>query len=661
MRIESLIIDNYRQYRHAEYNFVKTNNANDMHIVLGSNGVGKTNMLNSITWCLYGKELHLGDKNTAAPMLNNKYVDKLRQNGISNGNLKVAIILSSDEDAISKIKVTRNALFKVSSNNIMIMNDEVKVMYLKDSEWQGVDSEEEAKSLIHKFVPENINEYIFFDGEQLEKYFQEKQRENIQNGIKELTQSSILEKTAKAFDTYITNELRPKLLNSGDNEVESCQKMVDQTQFNVSTQDNVINEIKKQLEKSYSKIEELDSKIHGFEGIAEKRDKFYKLEVESDELQNKRAEKITEMMKFAREYYQYMALYPAMKSIYDYILSQDKNGNLPPVIDKILLAKILNAKHCLICGNDLDDDHVHDVEDLLKSLQVGTATSAELNSCRSALRSFFDTIKRYPEKKKQYIATFNEIKKKIEDNEKEYSKLDEYLRTVPNNEELAASIKERDEYKKTVQSLTEKIGAENVALNTAKEALKKAETKLAKALEENKKLAELNTQIDYCKRAKVILSEIRDEILNECRRDIQSETFEIFKSLLWKKDTFSKVEILEDYTFKLLDKYGEQTLGSSSAGERVLLALSFTLALQKISKHDSLLYIDTPIGRVDTENRINFIDALIKVSQSKQVILTFTPSEYDYNVSNRLNGQYSTFIDLTIDENVTTLNTKNYG
>ena len=141
MRIESLIIDNYRQYQHAEYNFVKTNNANDMHIVLGSNGVGKTNMLNSITWCLYGKELHLGDKNTAAPMLNNKYVDKLRQNGISNGNLKVAIILSSDEDAISKIKVTRNALFKVSSNNIMIMNDEVKVMYLKDSEWQGVDSE----------------------------------------------------------------------------------------------------------------------------------------------------------------------------------------------------------------------------------------------------------------------------------------------------------------------------------------------------------------------------------------------------------------------------------------------------------------------------------------------------------------------------------------
>ena len=80
----------------------------------------------------------------------------------------------------------------------------------------------------------------------------------------------------------------------------------------------------------------------------------------------------------------------------------------------------------------MDDDHVHDVEDLLKSLQVGTATSAELNSCRSALRSFFDTIKRYPEKKKQYIATFNEIKKKIEDNEKEYSKLDEYVRTVPN-------------------------------------------------------------------------------------------------------------------------------------------------------------------------------------------------------------------------------------
>ena len=107
--------------------------------------------------------------------------------------------------------------------------------------------------------------------------------------------------------------------------------------------------------------------------------------------------------------------------------------------------------------------------------------------------------------------------------------------------------------------------------------------------------------------------------------------------------------------------YGEQTSGSSSAGEHVLLALSFTLALQKVSKHDSLLYIDTPIGRVDTENLINFIDALIKVSETNQVILTFTPSEYDYNVSSRQNGKYSTFTDLTIDENVTTINTKNNG
>ena len=118
------------------------------------------------------------------------------------------------------------------------------------------------------------------------------------------------------------------------------------------------------------------------------------------------------------------------------------------------------------------------------------------------------------------------------------------------------------------------------------------------------------------------------------------------------------MEIGEDYSFRLYDTYGNQTLGSCSAAETALLALSFTLALQDISKHDSLLFIDTPIGRVDPVHRVNFIRKLLDVAGNKQVILTFTPSEYDSDIKSIIGGLYSTLNLLTENNGITTVNPK---
>ena len=174
-------------------------------------------------------------------------------------------------------------------------------------------------------------------------------------------------------------------------------------------------------------------------------------------------------------------------------------------------------------------------------------------------------------------------------------------------------------------------------------------------IEKNKQLEKINQQADYCKKCRNILKETRLDLLEESRREMEQETFDTFTRLLWKKDAFSKVEILEDYTFRLLDRYGSQTLGSCSAAERALLALSFTLALQKVSMHDSLLFIDTPIGRVDQDNRLNFVNTLCEIAKTKQVILTFTPVEYDDKVATALQGQYASFNKLIIEDGITVI------
>ena len=71
--------------------------------------------------------------------------------------------------------------------------------------------------------------------------------------------------------------------------------------------------------------------------------------------------------------------------------------------------------------------------------------------------------------------------------------------------------------------------------------------------------------------------------------------------------------------------------------------------------HDSLLFIDTPIGRVDDDNRINFVNTLCDIAKSKQVVLTFTPTEYDDKVAAALQNQYASFSKLSIEEGETVI------
>lgn len=224
---------------------------------------------------------------------------------------------------------------------------------------------------------------------------------------------------------------------------------------------------------------------------------------------------------------------------------------------------------------------------------------------------------------------------------------------IPNTEAVSKAIEDKKGYLAKRDEIIAKKGVEEDQKKKLNNDYAVQDKKLKALMEKNKQLEKVHAQAEYCKNCRSILKETRQELLAESRNEMERETLGVFTKLLWKKDAFSKVEILEDYTFLLLDKYGSQTLGSCSAAERALLALSFTLALQKVSMHDSLLFIDTPIGRVDEDNRLNFVNTLCEIAKSKQVILTFTPTEYDEKVASALHGQYASFCKLQLEDGIT--------
>jgi len=264
-------------------------------------------------------------------------------------------------------------------------------------------------------------------------------------------------------------------------------------------------------------------------------------------------------------------------------------------------------------------------------------------------------MSQYKTKRESLMEEEKALRKQYDEYLDEEKQLNIYLMNIPNTEAVTKAIEDKKEYRKKRDEIVAKKGVEEEHKKDLENKLYNQSKVLKALIEKNKQLEKINQQADYCKKCRNILKETRLDLLEESRREMEQETFDTFNRLLWKKEAFSKVEILEDYTFRLLDIYGSQTLGSCSAAERALLALSFTLALQKVSMHDSLLFIDTPIGRVDSDNRLNFVNTLCEIAKTKQVILTFTPTEYDDKVASALQNQYASFSKLTIEDGITVI------
>ena len=167
MRIESIEIQNFRQYRKEKFVFPKLKGKKDIHVIIGENGEGKTNILNALTWCLYGEELHLGDKNTAICNINSQYVQELRNHSQKNGEAKVTVVMSIEDGG--NITFMRTATYSITPSNVIETKQEVIAIAKANGGNKVIDNKNDYEMYVSRYVPKEINEYIFFDESELVK------------------------------------------------------------------------------------------------------------------------------------------------------------------------------------------------------------------------------------------------------------------------------------------------------------------------------------------------------------------------------------------------------------------------------------------------------------------------------------------------------------
>lgn len=648
MRIEKVEIKNYRQYFDVVYSFV-ANKVDDLHIIKGDNGMGKTNLLNAITWCLYNKEPHLGNNNSGEPRLNKEAIRNATDIGKEEVEICVRVQIS---DSVDTIIFERRQLVNVSNLKFEYKSD-FTVTEINENNVH-TDSEE-CRRIVNLYMPEDIREYFFFDGEHLEKYFILEQGEKIKNAVEVISHVRLLTSMKERLQKVV-NEYNVEA-GKKNKDIDALVKQEAVVLEKVYEYKKIIAELKTQILLSENIIKECSDFLVGKEGIPEKEKEFQELQEEINEKNEELKSINNDIQKFIVRYKTLFGFYPAIKETYELIIEKEEEGAFPPNIDKNFLKRMLVYHKCLVCDRELCGGHDEEnINKLIEKVSVTNGASHILSGIKDQLSDYLEEAKLYKEKKNQKLQKKKRIEASIEKLQEKLNKLDAELKQFSDKEKVRDMHERRIKHKALADSNMVKKARFEIELQSNEENLAEIQKQIEKARNSIKEFKEMNLKIDFATEARKIVEDIEQEMMDEVRQKLVAETMRIFTDLEWKKDSYRKIELDENYNLELYDMDGYPTVGTCSAGERALLALSFTLALQKIAGYDSMLFIDTPVGRIDSENRKNFANVLTNVAKSKQVIVTLTSSEYSKEIQNAFEPIYSSFYGLRrINRNITTI------
>jgi DNA sulfur modification protein DndD len=631
LRISEVQLQNYRQYYDDDNIFdFSLNEEQPITIIRGTNGAGKTNLMNAITWCFYGKEKNLSKENLDLPTINLRKYNETKEDGLY--TTSVTVILNDEYGQKYKI-VRKMTLFLEGKSNIYHQDikaiipekctptyDQTFSVYDKVKGW---DTTPYFENEIAKILPEELCGYFLFDGEKLEEFFEE--LENIKTGLEDVSKIIVTEKAITHLIVFKSDIVagiktkKPEII-----EIQQKIKYENEEQGKISKK---LEPIEKNLVITNKEIKNCE------EFILQNRESagLQKREIELNKLINEMTENITDEEENKKKYiitsFPKVILAQESRKAIELINNKIKKGELPPKIAPHFIDELLNEKRC-ICGTEIHE-HSDEYSNLVKRKKIVSYTiihelcsnlkynlkeSLDNNHMVEDLTNFSTKLVGLRNKTQQYFQELDEISIKLK---------------TTKSVDINKKYEEKEKLNKERSNLERTKGALDKDLVQSENEIIKLEKDLDKELGKEVSYKFEKKRIKLCENAINELTIIKENLLREVRSNVQEKTFSYFDKLIWKEDTFDELRIDENYDIKIHHKDDAWMLGGLSKGEKLVLALSFMAALRFVADFEFPLLIDTPLGRVSGEPKENIAKNLPNFLDKQQIILLMTDTEYN--------------------------------
>lgn len=621
MRFKRIEIQNYRQYQNSNIVFDTKN----LHVFVGIMGTGKTNLLNAISWCLYNEEQFLSreEEQTQFTRVNSALFENAKEN--DEIIVSVKLFVEIDKDTLATFSRYEKYNFKIIEGMLkpIVVDNYLEVCIPDDDGNDHFYKGESASSYVERFIPYGIKRYFFFNGENLDTYFKVETGQEIEKAITEISQIIFLIEVEKHLKTVIS------ILESQAAELDSN---VDEVQKKIVETEHKFEEINTLKDICSNETIAAEREIERLNGLLKERPDVGTIQKEIGELEkelkicNKDLKaKIQNKEDILFEFGNKLFLYPSLTKFCVFVDEQQKKKIFPQTNDRKLLEDILNEGWC-ICNRKIGSEEKKAIENIINKIDYSSEILLELAKASGAAEALIKDISKFKDVVIDATKDINDKEKQVKNIEGEIEKRNKNIEGI-NIEKINTWRKELSDNKQLVITNLKRLGALTEQVTNLEQEVAKYKTKLFKEMAKSNKFDIIRKEIIFAENAKAKVRKAKDLIVAKIREQVSIQTNSNFFELMWKTQTFKEVIISDNYDISIINNRNFNLIGTLSGGEREVLALSFTLALQTVSGFDAPIIIDRPLAMVSGPPRRLIAEILVKLAESKQIILLLTPDD----------------------------------
>lgn len=637
LNLGKITMKNFRAYRGEVEIELSRDPKSTITVIEGNMGVGKTTILDSIYWCLYGEERGNDSRSSDEGIITNDVFEKMSVGDI--GETSVEISLYEKDELRYKIrraveftknresdKVRRNSTTGGSVPEGVTVVDALEYSELpkRSDNWIAVTDKDAARIRIENLFPKSLSSYFLFDAELLTNFFDSNIEKHVKNGIERISGLPILEdamgdlnKTSDAIRTGIRD-------------------------VNLDPKRDIVDHLVKTIERSKEDIERWERERSGIENEKESLEsELWKYDEEQVQNMLKDRERLEKDLKSIKErlarldkemgtkllfYNTMLRLNDSMGSSMKMCDGWEKEGRIPIAVSGRALRNILSKEppEC-ICGAVLEKGSPGRlrIEGHINKNLVESPVIQNISIGRGHWGNMIDEVMEIRGEITKLKADRTEL-----DQAYDVAKagLDAISEQLANSEsaDISAKSSKLKELKHEYNNLTGKIATSIQRLEKSKLEHMEKDREYKIELKKHEKFTSHSNRLALANKIGKILKQCRLELIDEMRGIVQKKTGIYFLRLV-SRDDFSDVEIRPNYDVSALGHNGKSK--RLSAGQSCCLAMSYIAAIRDISQRNYFMLIDSPLHNISQKERVEIAQRLPQFLPEMQITLLMQDQE----------------------------------
>lgn len=644
MIIESLQLNNFRQFYGETPKMDFSTGDRNVTVFHGENGCGKTALLNAFSWVLYGKF-------SSGFQLPKELVNREAIRKADTGDKIIAWVELVFLDNERRYTIRRQVEVKRQAVDGKFEVTREYEPHLLLTSREGVSSPvKEYNEAIGRVLPEELHSYFFFDGERIEKLVQPDSdtKKEIAPATKKLLGIEVLNR-AIAHLKRAKSTLETDLKNIGGAETAALIEEKEKVEEKVSDLQNQLEVIEKSKTGQLNVKDAISKQMSGFEKTKFDQQERDRLNKEIESLGNDHESSKKNIRSHLSKSGFTVFLGKSAQSFSDLLESLRQRGELPAGIKRSFVEDLLKSAEC-ICGRPIAEH-----PDALKAIESWRA-KAGLDDVEEKALKMSGEIGGIVQKTDEFWTKLDELnnekkrlRERLSNTDDQLAKLKEKLKNSP-EEDVRKLERRLEETEIAIEDYTKQQGAKQSDLQRLQVHCEKLEYEIEKKEQVEEKQRIAKRRVDVAREAIQRITDVQERFEQEWRRRLEKKIREVFRSI--SITPYTPV-LDEDYSLRLTDNEGGEVpiTIAASTGESQILSLSFIgsviqLAKEQKAKKDDLtgpddvtypVVMDSPFGALDPHHRSKIAQHL--PTMADQVITMVTKSQWSGEVENQLNAR----------------------